>query len=235
VTARHTRHECSGRYPWYTTRMTSDAGARSTATGRAGRGGRRPSPGLDDQILDAALATLAEAGYSGLTLNGLAVRAGVAKTTILRRWPSKAAVAAAAVERLALQTVEIPEHGALRADLEALVTGALHVFTRGSGSFVPRLIRESGHHPEIADLLLTVIRTRRSAYRRVLSRAVARHELDPDADQDLIIDLLVGPVWTRLLITREPISDADVDGIVDAVLRAYPPPPGAGDDGGAVG
>src|SRR3954465_8359301 len=107
--------------------MTPEAAARSTATGRAGRGGRRPSPEPDDQILDAARATLPEAGHTGRTLNGLAVRAGVAKTTILRRWPSKAAVAAAAVERLALQTVEIPAHGALRADLHALVTSALHV------------------------------------------------------------------------------------------------------------
>src|SRR4051812_23455215 len=120
--------------------MTRDAGARSTPTGHALRRGRRPSPGLDEQILDAALATLAEAGYAGLTLNGLALRAGVAKTTILRRWPSKAAVAAAAVERLALQTVEIPEHGTLRADLHALLTTALHVFTSGPGSFVPRLM-----------------------------------------------------------------------------------------------
>src|SRR3954469_12843296 len=110
--------------------MTRDAAAPDTATGRAARRGRRPSPALDDQILDAALATLAEAGYSGLTLNGLAARAGVAKTTILRRWPSKAAVAAAAVERLALQTVEVPEHETLRGDLHALLTNALHAFTR---------------------------------------------------------------------------------------------------------
>src|SRR3954471_23085270 len=122
--------------------MTPEAAARSTATGRAGRGGRRPSPELDDQILDAALATLAEAGYTGLPLNGVPGRAGVAKTTILRRWPSKAAVAAAAVERLALQTVEIPEHGALRADLHALLTNAVHVFTPG-----PRRPPQPTHHP----------------------------------------------------------------------------------------
>jgi AcrR family transcriptional regulator len=167
---------------------------------------------------------LADGGYAGLRLDALAARASVAKTTILRRWPSKAAIAAAAVERLALQTIDIPESGTLRGDLHALLTSAETVFTDGPGRFVPRLIRESGHHPEIANLLDTVIHTRRLAYRRVVNRAIARHELDPDVDQDLLIDLLVGPIWTRLLITRDPITKTLIDEIVDAIIRAFPAP-----------
>jgi AcrR family transcriptional regulator len=191
--------------------------------GRRGRG-RPPTPGIDRQILGAALDLLASDGYAGFRLDALAKRAGVAKTTILRRWPSKAAVAAAAVEQLALQTTDVPETGTLRGDLHALLTSAIAVFTNGHGDFVPRLIRESGHHPEIADLLHTVIHTRRLAYRRVLNRAIARHELDPRIDQEIVIDLLVGPMWTRLLITRERITKPFVDDIVDAVIRAFPPP-----------
>jgi AcrR family transcriptional regulator len=198
--------------------------AESLEASRQRRRGRPPSPGTDERILDAALAMLAENGYAGFRLQALAARAGVAKTTILRRWPSKAAVAAAAVERLALQTVDLPDSGTLRGDLHALLTSAITVFTHGDGRFVPRLIRESGHHPEIADLLHTVIHTRRLAYRRVLGRAIARHELDPDVDQDLLIDLLIGPIWTRLLITHDPITPALVDEIVDALTRAFPAP-----------
>ncbi len=178
---------------------------------------------------------LAESGYAGFRLEALAGRAGAAKTTILRRWPSKAAVAAAAVERLALQTVDLPESGTLRGDLHALLTSAVRVFTRGEGRFVPRLIRESGHHPEIADLLQTVIHTRRLAYRRVLGRAIARHELDPDVDQDLLIDLLIGPIWTRLLITHDPITPTLVEEIVDALARAFPAPPTASAESETVG
>ena len=199
---------------------------RETAAGPAPRRGRRPDAGTDGRILDAALELLSANGYAGFTLDGLALRAGVAKTTILRRWPSKAAVAVAAVERLALQTVAIPESQTLRGDLHALVSSALATFAKGDGRFVPRLMRESGHHPEIADLLRTMIHTRRLAYRRVLVRAVARGELDPEVDHDLIVDLLVGPVWTRLLITQDPIPETLVDDIVDAVLRAFPPPSG---------
>jgi AcrR family transcriptional regulator len=191
----------------------------------AARRGRRPAPGLDGRILDAAIALLSANGYAGFTLDGLAVRARVAKTTILRRWPSKAAVAAAAVERLALETVELPESGTLRGDLRALVTSAVAAFATGHGRFVPRLMRESDGRPEIADLLGTIFHTRRLAYRRLLARAIARGELDPDVDQDLVIDLLVGPVWTRLLISHDPIPPTLVDDVVDAVLRAFPPPP----------
>ena len=194
----------------------------------AGRPRGRPlSPALDERILDAALDMLAENGYAGLRLDALAARAGVAKTTILRRWPSKAIVAAAAVERLALQTTDVPESGILREDLHALLTSAVSVFTHGRGSFVPRLIREYGHHPEIANLLDTVIHTRRLAYRRVLGRAIARHDLDPDVDQELLIDLLVGPIWTRLLITHDPITPTLINEIVDAVGRAFPAPQGS--------
>jgi AcrR family transcriptional regulator len=192
------------------------------AAGR--RRGRPLSPAVDERVLDAALDMLAENGYAGLRLDALAARAGVAKTTILRRWPSKATVAAAAVERLALQTIDVPESGTLRDDLHTLLTSAVTVFTDGQGSFVPRLIRESGHHHEIANLLDTVIHTRRLAYRRVLGRAIARHELDPDVDQELLIDLLVGPVWTRLLITHDPITPSLINEIVDAVTRAFPTP-----------
>lgn len=182
-------------------------------------------PGTEQRILDTALAMLADSGYAALRLDELARRAGVAKTTILRRWPSKPAVAAAAVERLALDTVDVPEASTLRDDLHALLKNAISVFSHGQGRFVPRLLRESGHHPEIADVLQTVIHTRRMGYRRALGRAVARGELDPEIDQELLIDLLIGPIWTRLLITGDPLPPSMVDDIVAAVLRAYPAPP----------
>lgn len=192
------------------------------ATPRPPSGRGRPRDhALDDRILEQVIALLGSHGYAGLTLDALAARSGVAKTTILRRWPSKAAVAAAGVERLALQSVDVPDSGDLRVDLLALLHGAVEAFVRGRGQFVARLIREAGHHPEITDLLYTVIHTRRQAYRRVLALAIARGELAPSIDQDLLIDLLIGPIWTRMLITRDPITREYVDSIVEAVLTAF--------------
>jgi AcrR family transcriptional regulator len=183
--------------------------------------GRPRDAALDDRILEQVLALLGSHGYAGLTLDELAARSGVAKTTVLRRWPSKAAVAAAGVELLALQSVDVPDSGTLREDLHALLHNAVETFARGRGQFVPRLMREAGHHPEITDLLATVLHTRRQAYRRVLALAVARGELAPRVDQELLIDLLIGPIWTRLLITRDPVTREYVDSVVDAVLTAF--------------
>src|SRR3954462_5226707 len=88
-----------------------------------GRG--RPRDGaLDERILEQVVALLGSRGYAGLTLDELALRSDVAKSTILRRWPSKAAVAAAGVERLALQRVDAPDSGTLHGDLHALMHGA---------------------------------------------------------------------------------------------------------------
>jgi AcrR family transcriptional regulator len=195
-----------------------------TSSGR----GRPRDRALDDRILDQLLALLGSHGYAGLTLDELAARSGVAKTTILRRWPSKAAVAAAGVERVALQSVDVPDSGTLRGDLHALLHGAVDTFVRGRGQFVPRLLREAGHHPEIADLLFTVIHTRRQAYRRVLALAIARGELAPSGDHELLIDLLIGPIWTRLLITRDPITREYVDSIVETVMAAFDVKPATG-------
>jgi AcrR family transcriptional regulator len=183
--------------------------------------GRPRDRALDERILEQVVALLGSRGYAGLTLDELAARSGVAKTTILRRWPTKAAVAAAGVERLTLQSVDVPDSGTLRGDLHALLHGAVDTFVRGRGQFIPRLLREAGHHPEISDLLDAVLHTRRQGYRRVLAGAVARGELDPSVDQELLIDMLIGPLWTRLLITRDPVTREYVDANVQAVLSAF--------------
>jgi AcrR family transcriptional regulator len=185
------------------------------------RRGRPRDPALDERILEQLLALLAAHGYTRLTLDELADRSGVAKTTILRRWPSKAAVAAAGVERVALQSIDIPNSGSLRDDLHALLQGAVDTFVRGHGKFVPRLFREAGHHPEITNLLDTVLHTRRQAYRKVLALAIARGELSPSVDQELLIDLLIGPLWLRLLLTNDPITPEFVDSNVEAALTAF--------------
>jgi AcrR family transcriptional regulator len=183
--------------------------------------GRPRDPTLDERILEQVLSLLGSHGYARLTLDELAARSGVAKTTILRRWPSKAAVAAAGVERLALQSVEVPDSGTLRGDMRALLQGAVDTFARGRGRFVSILLREAGHHPEIADLLDTVLHTRRQAYRKALALAIARGELSPSVDQDLLIDLLIGPIWLKLLITRDPITPDYVDSNVEAALAGF--------------
>ena len=77
-------------------------------------------------------------------MDDVAERAGVSRTTIYRRWPSKAAVAAAAVSSLYLDRVEVPDTGSLSEDLVTLLTESYRLMAEGSGRVLERLVRESG-------------------------------------------------------------------------------------------
>src|SRR3954451_25272422 len=100
------------------------------------RRGRPRDPALDERILEQLLALLGTHGYTRLTLDELAARSGVAKTTILRRLPSKGAVAAAGEELLALQSSEVPDSDLQNHDLHALLQGAVDTSALGRGQFV---------------------------------------------------------------------------------------------------
>ncbi len=197
----------------------------------SGRGGRRAGAGrprrpeLDDQILDAAIELLGRVGYLDLRVDDVADRVGIAKSTIYRRWPSKARLAAAAIERLYLGRVTVPDTGDLRSDLIALLDNSFELVIAGPGKVIPDLIRESGRTPELIDLIAETMQARRRFYTQVLNRAIARGDIPPEVDTELAIDLLWGPLWVRLLVTRRPISKTTARHIVDSVLpglvRAY--------------
>jgi AcrR family transcriptional regulator len=189
-----------------------------------GRGGRRDGAGrprrpeLDDQILDTTVDLLVRVGYRDLRVEDLADRVGVAKSTVYRRWPSKPTLVAAAVGRLYLDQVTVPDTGDLRRDLVALLDNSFELIIAGPGRVFADLIRESGRTPELVDLITETMHARRRFYRQVLNRAIARADIPPETDTELAIDLLLGPLWFRLLITRQPISNAAVRSIVDSVL-----------------
>ena len=194
------------------------------------RPGRPRDDSADDKILAAALARLERDGYEHLRVDDVAADAGVAKTTLYRRWESKEALVAEVMRRLYLDRVPAVDHGDLRADLVALVGETYRLLFEGPGQVVEDLVRSSGASRELADVVRATTQARRRAFHQAMNRAVARGELDPAADHDLVIDLLVGPLWTRLLVSDLTMSPDDVETIVDAVLdgvalpRAGPPP-----------
>src|SRR5687767_7075744 len=117
---------------------------------RAGRGGARPgagrprNAGVDGDLLDATIDLVRSVGYRGLRVDDVAARCGVAKSTIYRRWPSKAALVAAAVDRLYLGRVIVPDTGSLRSDLLELLGDSYDLLVAGPGRLFETLIRESG-------------------------------------------------------------------------------------------
>lgn len=181
--------------------------------------GRPRRLAVDGQVVDAVLRVLERDGYAGLRIEDVAAEAGVAKTTVYRRWPTKGALVAAAVSRLYLDRVQPVDYGDLRVDLVALLQETYEVLFRGPGRVLEDLVRESGRGPELADIVRATNEARRRAFHLAMSRAVARGELGADADHELMIDLLVGPLWTRLLVAGGVIVARDIETIVDAVLE----------------
>lgn len=157
-------------------------------------------------------------GYADLRIDEVAAEAGVAKTTVYRRWATKEALIAEAVNRLYLDQVASVDHGDLRTDLVSLLGDTRQVLFQGAGRVLEDLVRQSGVSRDLAQVVKATNDARRRAFHQALNRGVARGEIDASVDHDLMIDLLVGPLWTRLLITGGVVSPTDVETIVDSVL-----------------
>lgn len=170
-------------------------------------------------IFDATLELLADRGYDGLTIEGVAERAKVNKTTIYRWWPSKAALLGAALIEAPLLGLEIPDTGSLRSDLEALVSTALTLFTRPPISRIAvAALGAASDSPELAAHARTFFADRLARERPIFERAVSRGELPPEADPMLLMDLLAGAVWVRVVLRQMPVEDDFATRAVGIVL-----------------
>jgi AcrR family transcriptional regulator len=196
----------------------------STTGGPARRGGARigagrpRQPGVEEAVFEAALELLASRDYRQITMETLAERAQVSRTTIYRRWPTKAGVVAAAVASLYLDQAEVPDTGSLSEDLVALLSETYRVMADGDGRVLEQLVRQSGQNPELVDVVRSILYARRRVSATALNHAIARGELTPDIDQELLLDLLLGPLWFRLLVSGAPITPEEALSVVELVL-----------------
>jgi len=190
----------------------------------ASRGPGRPRDARHDQaILDATLGILLEQGYRGVTIEGVAARAGVGRPTIYRRWPSKPAVVVAALvqsDRLALPA---PDTGSLRNDLIAVQRHQVERMNSPDARRVTAgLIADLADDPELADTYVSqFLAQRRATVWEVLLRAVDRGELDADVDFAFIYDLLVGPLFMRAVVWGQPLAPDAAEKTADVVLAAF--------------
>jgi AcrR family transcriptional regulator len=186
-----------------------EAGAPAAGRPRSGEAHRA--------ILDATLELLQEGGFSALTVEGVASRAGVGKATIYRRWPSKLPLVVEAFGQL--PAFEDVDTGALSGDLKAMLTRYLHDFlSTPLATVYPSLAAERAHNPELGAVLDPVLRGRRRPLEAALKRGVARGEIAPHVDLDLAADLIVGPIAVRLFFRGMKIHPSMVDPMVDLAL-----------------
>ena len=185
------------------------------------RPGRPRSLAADEAIRDATLELLATEGYANLTMSGVAGQAGVSTATLYRRWTSKLDLVIAVLQARAEER-PVPDTGSLRGDCRAILRDVVEASqTTNAGPILPGLVGEIGRNPELADALRTnLIAPRRAAFVQVLERAAARGELRAGLDHELVIDLLIGPLYHRLLMTGAPVDDRAADALARLVIRA---------------
>ncbi|MFI6057106.1 TetR/AcrR family transcriptional regulator [Streptomyces sp. NPDC051286] len=183
---------------------------------------RRPGKGprAAEAIFDTTLRHLAERGYARLTMEAVAQDSGVNKTTIYRWWPSKPALLRAAMLHARVLDFDIPDTGSLRGDLIALTEQIVGLLTDGRTEPVARAMTAGTGLPddELAALTRDFFADRFSREQPVFARAIARGELPEDADPMLLMDLIAGAVWMRVLLRREPVPPDFARDAVDAVL-----------------
>ena len=186
--------------------------------------GRPRNAEADKAILEAALALLAEGGYAGLTIDGVAVRAGVGRPTIYRRWPNKTALVIAALSR-STGLAPAPDTGTLEGDLLAVQDHQVKLMnSSGFRRITPGLVADLTQDQQLSDLYLgQYIAPRRRSVWDALQRGVERGEIDaaPDEDFAFISDLLTGPLFYKALVRGEKLTKQDAQRTVTAVLNTF--------------
>ncbi|HZQ80191.1 MAG TPA: TetR/AcrR family transcriptional regulator [Acidimicrobiia bacterium] len=179
---------------------------------------RRRSRRAETAILEATVALLGEVGFAGLTIDGIAARAGVGKATIYRHWASKAEVAVDAFTAF-IPPLDDPDTGSFADDARAVLLQIVDGLTNSPlAGILPSLVDAAERDAELERLFTEFGRARRAVLRAVFDRAAARGELRPGLDIDVAIDALVGPIFTRRLITRAPVTREHAAAVLDLLL-----------------
>lgn len=187
---------------------------------------RRRSERARTAILDAAAALMGEVGFARMTMEGIAARAGVGKQTIYRWWPSKAAVVLDVFQREAGGESEpLPDTGDLAADLRTVLRATVDEYNTPETDRISRAFTAEVQHDEDFARVVTedLLRPHMRAYRDRLLSAREAGEISADADLDVAVELLTGPLHHRWLLRTAPLTHHYVDVLVDMALRALRP------------
>lgn len=196
----------------------TDGSTSGAATGSgAVRPGRRRSSQAHDAILDATIEILHETGYSRLTVEGVAARARVGKTTVYRWWSTKTSLVIEALDRY-LDVPALAPSGDCRADVRALIQRIADTFAGPPlGEVLPALAVDLSRDPQAAEQFRRMLAPRRAANAAVLSHAAGRGELPADVDPHALLDILSGAILYRSLMHAAPTPTL-IGQLIDLVL-----------------
>jgi AcrR family transcriptional regulator len=182
--------------------------------------GRPRSAAAHQAMLKAALELLAEVGFAAISIEAIANRAGVGKTTIYRRYRSKHELIADAIESLR-DTVEISNTGTLWGDLTALIDNAAQASLTPLGrQSAAMIISSAASHPEFAQIYAEkYLKLRRQAFANILERAKTRAEIAPDLDTDLVFNAMSGIMLYALIFPPPEAWTTHVRRALELLLR----------------
>lgn len=184
-----------------------------------GPAGRPRCPVTHQNILKAACELVDEVGFANLTIEGIAARACVGKTTIYRRWPNKASIVMDAIFEEISPKIPFPDTGDAREDLRRQMRALVKALNGPMGRKIALLLANSQLDEEMAEAFRSRwIDARRAEAKEVIKRGVERGELRKDVDAEVMVDALYGPIYFRLLGGHAPLTLKYADALVNLVM-----------------
>jgi AcrR family transcriptional regulator len=184
------------------------------------RPGRPPSAEARERALRAAHEILMEEGFGRLSIEAVAARSGVGKPTLYRNWANAQELALAALVANPLPEAQA-EGATARARLSAQMRGLVTAFATTRGRQVALALASADPQSEFTKAFRNkVILASRETGRTILEGAIASGEIEPPPDLEVLLDMIYGPVFYRLLVGHQPLDTALADAIVETVFRA---------------
>lgn len=195
--------------------MTS-AGSPSRRAPAVGRGAK-----MRAVVLEATLAELTQTGYAALTVEGVAQRAGVHKTTIYRNWKDADGLVVDALAGHFAADIPIPDTGAVESDLRALARSLVATMTTQTGrALLTTVLSDAIRLPQLAEVKHALFDDRFRRAEPVVTRAVERGELPADTDPAELLKTLAAPIYFRLVCTGESVDETTADRAAQVALAA---------------
>ena len=191
-------------------------------TNSSGRRGRPRSEQVHQIILRTALDLAFEIGFRNLSIEAIAAKAGVGKTTIYRRWPNKGAVLMDAFLSIVGPQTSFPSTDRAIESIRLQMRTQVKAFRSKYGKMIRSLVGDGQFDPDVLEAFRQRwILPRRQMARNTIELAMQQGDLRPDLDVDTVIDTLYAPIYYRLLFETGPISDVYADRLYHAMIEGY--------------
>ena len=172
-----------------------------------------------ENVLRTTFDLLTEIGLEGVSIDEIARRSGVAKTTIYRHWPTRSELVIDACSRISAEQ-EAPDTGSFEGDVTALLTNLAELLrTARWSTVVPSIVDAAERDPRLAEIHSRIQIGHAAPFHAVIERAVRKGEIPKSTDRSGTIAALLGPLFYRRWFSREPLDESFVNMVVCNAIK----------------